>query len=121
VGAGGDGVHDETGDALLAAIRGAVREVDGGVELSVFCQPAAARSAVIGMHGGAVKVKVKAPSHGGKANEALLELLAGALGVPPRSLSLVSGQQSRNKRIRAEGVELPEAAGKLRQQVGGRE
>ena len=105
---------DEPKDALLVAIRAAVREVDGGVEVSVFCQPAAARSAVIGMHGGAVKVKVKAPAHGGKANEALLELLAGALGVAPRSLSLVSGQQSRNKRILAEGVEAQKAVRGLR-------
>jgi uncharacterized protein (TIGR00251 family) len=86
-------------------LRAAVREVPGGVELSVFCQPKAARSALIGMHGGALKVKVKAPPVEGRANRALLDLLAGALGVPRGRLTLVSGEQSRNKRVRVDGVD----------------
>src|ERR1700716_1172367 len=60
----------------------AVRAVPGGVELSVFCQPKAARSALIGMHGGALKAKVRAPPVEGKANQELLDLLARALAVP---------------------------------------
>ena len=90
-------------------LRAAVREVPGGVELSVFCQPKAARSALIGMHSGALKAKVKAPAVEGKANRALLDLLAGALGVPRSRLTLVSGEQSRNKRIRVEGVDAESA------------
>ena len=90
-------------------LRAAVREVPGGVELSVFCQPKAARSALIGMHGGALKAKVKAPPVEGKANRALLDLLAGALGVPRGRLTLVSGEQSRNKRVRVDGVDAESA------------
>jgi uncharacterized protein (TIGR00251 family) len=91
----------------------AVRDVPGGVELSVFCQPKAARSALIGMHGGALKAKVKAPPVEGKANQALLDLLAGALGVPRGRLTLVSGEQSRNKRVRVNGVDAPTAIGAI--------
>jgi uncharacterized protein (TIGR00251 family) len=91
----------------------AVREVPGGVELSVFCQPKAARSALIGMHGGALKAKVKAPPVEGKANQALLDLLAGALGVPRGRLTLVSGEQSRNKRVRVDGVDATTALGAI--------
>ena len=91
----------------------AVREVPGGIELSVFCQPKAARSALIGMHGGALKAKVKAPPVEGKANQALLDLLAGALGVPRGRLTLVSGEQSRNKRVRVEGVDATTALGAI--------
>jgi uncharacterized protein (TIGR00251 family) len=91
----------------------AVREVPGGVELSVFCQPKAARSALIGMHGGALKAKVKAPPVEGRANQALLDLLAGALGVPRGRLTLVSGEQSRNKRVRVEGVDATTALGAI--------
>ena len=91
----------------------AVREVPGGIELSVFCQPKAARSALIGMHGGALKAKVKAPPVEGKANQALLELLAGALGVPRGRLTLVSGEQSRNKRVRVDGVDATTAIGAI--------
>ena len=88
----------------------AVRDVPGGVELSLFCQPKAARSALIGMHGGALKAKVKAPAGWeGKANQALLDLLAEALGVPPGRLTLVSGEQSRKKRIQVAGVDAATA------------
>jgi uncharacterized protein len=91
----------------------ALREVPGGIELSVFCQPKAARSALIGMHGGALKAKVKAPPVEGKANQALLDLLAGALGVPRGRLTLVSGEQSRNKRVRVDGVDATTALGAI--------
>jgi len=85
-------------------LSGAVRDVAGGVEVLVFCQPKAARSALVGTHGGALKVKVKAPPVEGKANRALLDLLAGVLAVPRGRLTLVSGEQSRNKRVRVDGV-----------------
>lgn len=91
----------------------AVREVPGGVELSVFCQPKAARSALIGMHGGALKAKVKAPPVEGRANRALLDLLAEAIGVPRGRVALVSGEQSRNKRIRVDGVDAESALAAL--------
>ena len=86
-------------------LRRAVRDVAGGVELLVFCQPKAARSALIGTHGGALKVKVRAPPVEGRANRALLDLLAAVLAVPRGRLTLVSGEQSRNKRVRVDGVD----------------
>jgi len=91
-------------------LSGAVRDVAGGVEVLVFCQPKAARSALVGTHGGALTVKVKAPPVEGKANRALLDLLAGVLAVPRGRLTLESGEQSRNKRVRVDGVD---AAGTL--------
>jgi len=81
--------------------------------VAVFCQPGAVRTAVIGMHGGALKVKVKAPAEGGRANEALLDLLAGTFGVPRSSARLLSGPQSRNKRVHILGVSPEEAAAAL--------
>lgn len=81
--------------------------------VAVFCSPGAARSAVVGMHGGALKVKVKAPAEGGRANEALLDLLAGTVGVPRSSATLLSGAQSRNKRVHILGVSPEEAAAAL--------
>ena len=50
---------------------------------------------------------------GTKANQALLELLAGALAVPRGRLTLVSGEQSRNKRVRVEGVDAATALGAI--------
>ena len=90
-----------------------LRDVAGGVELSVFCQPKAALSALVGMHAGSLKVKVPAPALEGRANEALLVLLGDALGVPRSRIRLVSGEQSRRKRVRVEGVNRAAAASAL--------
>lgn len=83
-----------------------LRAVADGVELSVFCQPGTTRSAVVGLHGGALKVKVRAVALGGKANAELLALLADQLGVSRGVLSLAAGEQSRNKRVLARGCTL---------------
>jgi uncharacterized protein len=70
--------------------------------LRVRAQPGARRTEVQGLHGGAVKVRVAARPALGAANEALLEFLAARFGVPVRRCSLVSGEASREKRVRIE-------------------
>jgi uncharacterized protein len=72
--------------------------------LRVHVQPGAGRTAVMGRHGDALKVKVGAPPEGGRANEAVLGLLATTLGVPAASVTLESGASSRAKRVRIAGV-----------------
>jgi uncharacterized protein len=91
--------------------------VDAGTEIRLFCQPRAARSAVVGLHGGAVKVKVQAPALEGRANDALLRLVAGALGVPRSRVTLVAGAHSRWKRVVAAGVTVGDAAARLERSV----
>ncbi|HZN93238.1 MAG TPA: DUF167 domain-containing protein [Myxococcales bacterium] len=86
-----------------------LQPVEGGVELLVLVQPRASRSRVVGEHGGYLKVQLAAPPVDGAANAALLELLAELLGVPRRQVSLVSGESSRRKRVRAAGVDAPRA------------
>jgi hypothetical protein len=49
----------------------------------------------------------------GAANEALLALLAHALDLPRRAVTVVSGQQGRLKRIRIEGLTVPEVRSRL--------
>jgi len=53
--------------------------------------------------GRTVKASVTAPAEGGRANEALLQLLARAWGVPRRELSIVAGLASRRKTVRIAG------------------
>jgi uncharacterized protein (TIGR00251 family) len=72
--------------------------------LRVHVQPGAGRTAVMGRHGDALKVKVGAPPEGGRANEAVLALLATTLGVPAGSVTLDGGASSRAKRVRISGV-----------------
>lgn len=75
--------------------------------------PNARRDEVAGEYGDAIKVKVAAPAVDGKANAALLEYLASCLGVPVRSLELVSGEKSRDKTVTVEGLALAEARARL--------
>ncbi|HVM65630.1 MAG TPA: DUF167 domain-containing protein [Acidimicrobiales bacterium] len=84
---------------------GGLFEVSGDdVVVHVHVQPGAGRTAVTGRHGNALKVKVGAPPQGGRANEAVLALLAEVLGAPVASLSLDGGATSRAKRVRVRGV-----------------
>lgn len=73
------------------------RRTDQGWLISVHAQPGAKKSAVAGLHGEALKVRVSAPPVEGKANEALIALVAKALGLPRRAVSIVKGDSSREK------------------------
>lgn len=90
----------------------------GGTVFRVRVSPGASRSHVTGVHAGALKVRVSAPPERGKANAALLKLLAGALGVKQRSLRIVSGEAARDKRILLEGVSGEETEKLLRRAAG---
>ena len=78
---------------------------DGAVVLRLHVQPGAGRTAVVGRHGGALKVRVAAPPERGRANDACVALVAETLGVAPAQVELVSGPSSRAKRVRVTGVE----------------
>ena len=66
--------------------------------------PGAAKAAVLGRHGEGWKVRVAAAPERGKANEAVLDLLAEALAVPRASVTLVSGGASRDKIVELAGI-----------------
>ena len=86
---------------------------DGSIVLSVHVQPGAGRSAVVGRHGDAVKVKVAAPPEQGRANDALLAMVAQHLGLKAAQVELVSGASSRAKKVRISGVEEDDVAAAL--------
>jgi uncharacterized protein (TIGR00251 family) len=73
--------------------------VPQGWLLAVHAQPGARRSALAGLHGDALKVRVAAPPVEGRANEALVEFLADALGVPRQCVSVVKGATGRRKTL----------------------
>ena len=83
------------------------RTLPDGLLLTVKAQPGARRAGLEGLaqtaDGPALKVKVAAPPEEGRANEAILTLLAEALEVKRRAVTLVSGASSRLKRIKIEG------------------
>lgn len=75
--------------------------------LEVHVQPGAKRTEAAGLHGGRLKVRLAARAVEGAANEALVELLAGAFGVAKRGVRIVAGETSRQKRVSVAGATRP--------------
>jgi hypothetical protein len=88
------------------------------VSIDVFLQlrvtPRAARDEVSGWRDDVLLVRLRAPPVEGQANEALRRFLAERLNVRLADVEVVSGERSRTKRLRIEGI--TEAA--LRQRLG---
>lgn len=98
-----------------------VAPASGGAILRVHLQPGARRESTGDVHGDALKVSVSAPAEDGRANQALLSLLARWLGAPLASLSLASGWASRDKRVLFAGLTAEELARRLSAPRQGRE
>ena len=80
------------------------RRSRGAVLIDVFVQPRAAKDALVGVHGRALKLKVRAPPVDDRANAAVIGFFAEAVGVPKSRIALVAGRSSRHKRIAVTGV-----------------
>jgi uncharacterized protein len=81
------------------------------VLLHVHVQPKARANAVKGWHGAALRVSVTAAPENGKANRAVIALLAETFDVAPSSINLVRGAASRDKWFRMpQGVKIPARA-----------
>jgi uncharacterized protein (TIGR00251 family) len=90
-----------------------VRDVADGCTVSVRVQPGAKKDAVMGLHGGAVKIALSAPPVDGKANEALIAFVAEKVGLPRARVSLVSGAANRSKVLRVTGKSAAEVRAAL--------
>jgi uncharacterized protein (TIGR00251 family) len=77
---------------------------DQSVALRLHIQPGAKKTEVAGLHGEALKIRLAAPPVDGKANACLIAFLANQLGVAKASITLMSGDTSRVKRVRIDGV-----------------
>jgi uncharacterized protein len=82
----------------------ALHETPSGIRFAVRVQPRARRNAVVGELGGALKIALTAPPVEGRANEACVDFLAEVLDLSRASISMISGQSSRNKVIRITGL-----------------
>lgn len=72
--------------------------------LSLHCQPGAKQTRVCGLHGDRLKVALAAPAVDNQANSFLLRWLADLFEIPKDRVMLLSGQTSRQKRVRLSGV-----------------
>jgi len=77
---------------------------DGSASVRVKAVPGASRDAVAGVLGDRLKVRVSAPPEGGKANKAIVKLIAKALGVRAADVELESGATNPAKVFRVRGA-----------------
>ncbi len=96
-----------------ASLTVAVAATGDGVRVRVKASPGARRTRVVGMLGDRLKVAVTAPPEDGKANAALCELLADALGLPAREVEVIEGRSTPLKVLEARGVALCHAVERL--------
>src|SRR5882757_4726260 len=91
-----------------------VRAVEGGIRMRLKVQPKARREGIGGLTpdpdgpdsmGAALKISVGAPPEDGKANAAVIALLAEALSVAKSAISVVSGATDRRKLVEIRGEE----------------
>jgi uncharacterized protein (TIGR00251 family) len=86
----------------------AICENDDGVSFAVRVHPRAKKNAITGELGDALKVSLTTPPIEGRANEACIEFFAKLLNVPRSSVTIASGQSSRNKVVRVAGLSAEE-------------
>lgn len=91
-----------------------VRDTDKGATFAIRVQPRASRNAVVGELGDALKVALTAPPVEGKANEACIDFLAKLLNVARPSITIASGESSRNKVIRVAGLSAQQVRERLK-------
>jgi uncharacterized protein (TIGR00251 family) len=75
-----------------------------GLCLDLKVSPKSSRNAVLGWHGDALKLAVTAAPERGRANAAVIALLAAVLAVPASRIRLVAGASTSRKRVVVEGL-----------------
>jgi len=85
-----------------------IRSVADGLatDLDVRVQPGASRPGLVADSGGGLRVRLSSPPVDGRANDELVAVVASALGLRPREITLVRGHTGRSKTLR---IERPEA------------
>jgi uncharacterized protein (TIGR00251 family) len=91
----------------------AIQESAKGISFAVKVHPRARKNAITGTVGDALKLALTAPPVEGKANQAVIEFFADLFAIPRSSVTIASGETSRNKVIRIAGVSKPVAEQKL--------
>ena len=90
-----------------------VQPHEEGCVIGVRAQPGARRNAIVGLHGGLLKIAVTAPPDKGRANEALADFLATALGLKRSQVELAGGPTSREKKFLLRGLNTAETISRI--------
>jgi uncharacterized protein (TIGR00251 family) len=91
-------------DVSPSIVHPCVKDWQGGILLTVFVQPKASRTAWVGLHGDAVKIRIAASPVDGAANRELIRFLAEELSMPMSAIDIHSGACGRHKRVWVRGT-----------------
>lgn len=86
-----------------------VEERNGYLYLHIHTQPRASRNEVVGIQGDSLKIRLTSPPVEGAANALLVEFVAKRLGLSKSKVEIVSGEKSRKKVLKVEGITKTEA------------
>jgi uncharacterized protein len=81
--------------------------------ITITVSPGARRSEIVGRHGDGWKVRIRAAPERGRANQALVEFVAEALGVGRDRVRIVGGHTSRRKLVEIDGLDAEEVGRRL--------
>ncbi len=90
-----------------------IASTPSGVRIVIRVVPRAGRSSIAGTRDDALLVRLNAAPVEGAANAELVEVIARALNVPKRAVSIVTGERSRRKTLDVSGISIDEARSKL--------
>lgn len=93
-----------TTDILRVPPAGNGRTVTASVRMSFYVQPRAARTEIVGYHGGDLKIRLAAPPLENAANLELIAFIARQLRLPKRNIRLTAGRTGRRKSVAIEGA-----------------
>jgi uncharacterized protein (TIGR00251 family) len=87
--------------------------------LDVKVVPGVRRTELVSRYDEGIKVRLAAPAEGGRANRALMDLIADLLGVKSSSVRIVRGLASQKKVVEIDGLEPNEMWARLDQHIRG--
>ena len=85
-----------------------IKQTPTGIVLSIYCQPGAKLTKVVGLFDDSLKISLQAPAVENQANELLLAWLSKQLKIPQKQSQFISGQNSRKKRLEIWGSISPD-------------
>src|SRR6478735_8393971 len=95
-----------------------IQESAKGISFSVKVHPRARKNAITGTVGDALKLALTAPPVEGKANQAVIEFFAELFEIPRSSVTIASGETSRNKVVRIAGLTKAAVVARLSAYLG---
>ena len=85
-----------------------LRQRDGGVVLRLQAVPGSRRNAILGIRNGALRVSVTQVAEKGKANKALVDVLAKQLGLRKSQITIVAGETTARKQVFVDAMTVSE-------------